>query len=121
MLHRVRNSDFQYYAKKQGRSECYSLFNIDNRVSDILTYKIQRSQGFKINNYSLFSNSVILFSTGADGDETSKNGLYNITRLVCCLDTICSDELLGYVFQWKWINADVGSLAHDLHKRKCVC
>ena len=43
MLHRVRNSDFQYYAKKQGRSECYSLFNIDNRVSDILTYKIQKS------------------------------------------------------------------------------
>ena len=36
MLHRVQNSDFQYYASKTGRSECYSMFNIDNRVSHIL-------------------------------------------------------------------------------------
>ena len=120
MLHRVRNSDFQYYAKKHRTSECYSMFNIDNRVSHILDHKIQRSLGFKFNIHSFFSISIILLSTGADGNETSKNGLYNIACLVCRLDTICSDEFLGYVLQWNWINAGVGSPAHDLHKRKCI-
>ena len=35
MIYRVRTSDFQYYVIKQAKQDCYQMFNLDNRVSNI--------------------------------------------------------------------------------------
>ena len=35
MIYRVRTSDFQYYVLKQAKQDCYQMFNVDNRVSNI--------------------------------------------------------------------------------------
>ena len=35
MIYRVRTSDFQYYVIKEAKQDCYQMFNVDNRVSNI--------------------------------------------------------------------------------------
>ena len=35
MIHRVQTSNFQYYVSKQTKPDCYNMFNVDNKVSDI--------------------------------------------------------------------------------------
>ena len=35
MIYRVRTSDFQYYVIKDAKQDCYQMFNVDNRVSNI--------------------------------------------------------------------------------------
>ena len=110
MIYRVRTSDFQYYVIKQAKQDCYQMFNVDNRVSNIsfkyacnvddLSYIFLEILWWIY--FILFPGRNVLwlhYITVTNGNEISKNGLHNITRMVYSLDTICCDEFLGHVFQ----------------------